>query len=302
MWANAERPTYGWKSFGVMLAISATLRGEDRQIGEVAPAGRHEDVRRLEGQVGQDADHVGVAAALAVAVDRGLDVANAGGHGGHRVGHGQLGVVVGVDAPGDGRRARVGLERAAGVARRSAPARRSASRRSCRTGRASGRRPAARHGGSRGRSRGRPCSRRRSAPRRRSPRGRDRPRSRPSRRSCRGSRPASRPRTSVTWSSQLLPKIVTTGVSAATSSRRFGSSLGPVRRDGASSRRPPAGRSPSAASGRRRRSRCPWGSSPASRPRCRASRTRRASGRSRSLSASDRMMFSPWVPSRRVVS
>ena len=32
------------------------------------------------------------------------------------------------------------------------------------------------------------------------------------------------PRTSVTWSSQLLPKIVTTGVSAATSSRRFGSS------------------------------------------------------------------------------
>ena len=34
------------------------------------------------------------------------------------------------------------------------------------------------------------------------------------------------PSTSVTWSSQLLPKIVTTGVSAATSSRRFGSSAG----------------------------------------------------------------------------
>ena len=34
------------------------------------------------------------------------------------------------------------------------------------------------------------------------------------------------PRTSVTWSSQLLPKIVTTGVSAATSSRRFGSAAG----------------------------------------------------------------------------
>ena len=32
------------------------------------------------------------------------------------------------------------------------------------------------------------------------------------------------PRTSVTWSSQDLPKMVTTGVSAATSSRRFGSS------------------------------------------------------------------------------
>ena len=34
------------------------------------------------------------------------------------------------------------------------------------------------------------------------------------------------PSTSMTWSSQLLPKIVTTGVSAATSSRRFGSSSG----------------------------------------------------------------------------
>ena len=31
------------------------------------------------------------------------------------------------------------------------------------------------------------------------------------------------PSTSVTWSSQLLPKIVTTGVSARTSSCRFGS-------------------------------------------------------------------------------
>ncbi len=34
------------------------------------------------------------------------------------------------------------------------------------------------------------------------------------------------PRTSVTWSSQLLPKIVTTGVSAATSSCRLGSLSG----------------------------------------------------------------------------
>ena len=37
------------------------------------------------------------------------------------------------------------------------------------------------------------------------------------------------PRTSVTCSSHDLPKIVTTGVSAATSSRRFGSSVGRVR-------------------------------------------------------------------------
>ena len=38
------------------------------------------------------------------------------------------------------------------------------------------------------------------------------------------------PSTSTTWSSQLLPKIVTTGVSAATSSRRLGSSPGPFAR------------------------------------------------------------------------
>jgi hypothetical protein len=38
------------------------------------------------------------------------------------------------------------------------------------------------------------------------------------------------PRTSVTWSSQLLPKIVTTGVAASTSARRFGSSSAVVSR------------------------------------------------------------------------
>ena len=46
----------------------------------------------------------------------------------------------------------------------------------------------------------------------------------------------------MTWSSQLLPKIVTTGVSAATSSRRFGSSVGPCWRGGGSSRTRPASR------------------------------------------------------------
>ena len=74
---------------------------------EIAAAGGHERVRRLEREVGEDADHVRVAAALAVAVDGGLDVADAGRHRGHGVRDGQLGVVVGVDAPGDARRVAV---------------------------------------------------------------------------------------------------------------------------------------------------------------------------------------------------
>ena len=46
----------------------------------------------------------------------------------------------------------------------------------------------------------------------------------------------------MTWSSHDLPKIVTTGVSAATSSRRFGSSVGPVRAmAGRAERRQPRG-------------------------------------------------------------
>jgi hypothetical protein len=38
------------------------------------------------------------------------------------------------------------------------------------------------------------------------------------------------PRTSITWRSQLFPKIVTTGVSALTSSRRLGSVSGRLAR------------------------------------------------------------------------
>ncbi len=65
----------------------------------------------LEREVGHDADHVGVAAALAVPVDGGLYVTGAGSHRRHRVGHCQLGIVVGVDAPGDIGRIGVGPER-----------------------------------------------------------------------------------------------------------------------------------------------------------------------------------------------
>src|SRR4029453_17925775 len=45
-----------------------------------------------------DGDEIGVAAALAEPVERALDLARAGAHGGERIGHRLLGVVMGVDA------------------------------------------------------------------------------------------------------------------------------------------------------------------------------------------------------------
>ena len=66
-----------------------------------SPADGQQLVVRLEREPGEDADHVGVAGALAVAVDRGLDVANASLHGGEGVGDREFGVVVGVDAEGE---------------------------------------------------------------------------------------------------------------------------------------------------------------------------------------------------------
>ena len=169
---------------------------------------------------------VGVAAALAVAVDRALDVAHAGRDRRQRVGHRELRVVVGVDAPETSRGAAVAavLGRArTSSARRSRRARRSGCRRSCRTGRASARRRRERPGAWPGRRPGRPCSRRRSARRRRPPRGRRaHGKATESATMARFSSGVA-PRTSRTWSSQLLPKIVTTGVSAATRASRFGS-------------------------------------------------------------------------------
>ena len=52
----------------------------------------------LEEEGGDEADEVGVAAALAEAVERALDLARAGVDGGERAGDGVAGVVVGVDA------------------------------------------------------------------------------------------------------------------------------------------------------------------------------------------------------------
>ena len=98
------------RSTDVRLVVVRRLVGDlgdrPRELGEgrqVAAARGRERELRLEGQVGEDADHVRVPAALAIAVDRRLDVADAGLDRGDRVGDRELGVVVGVDAPGQRR-------------------------------------------------------------------------------------------------------------------------------------------------------------------------------------------------------
>ena len=109
------------------------------------------------------------------------------------------------------------------------------------------------------------------------------------------------PSTSTTCSSQLLPKIVTTGVSAATSSRRLGSSSGRLERwrvlpNAASfaccqrSFRAAAKNSMS------------LGLEPGQPPSMYGKPYSSSIRATRSLSARESVMFSPWVPSRRVVS
>ncbi len=120
----------------------------------------------LQQQRRDDRGEVGVAAALADAVERALDLAHAGAHRHQRVGDRVLGVVVGVDAE-----VRAGHD-LRHLARRCARPRAAACRRWCRTARPSARRPRRRCAPRRARSRGCPCSRRRSARSRSSPRGR----------------------------------------------------------------------------------------------------------------------------------
>ena len=64
----------------------------------VSLSGAHRGVAQLQFQVGDDRCQVGIAAALAIAVHAALHVGGAGLHGGQGVGHGHVGIVVGVDA------------------------------------------------------------------------------------------------------------------------------------------------------------------------------------------------------------
>ena len=75
------------------------LGDEARDVAELAQVLAWDAVEaHLDHQVRDDGDEVGVAAALAVAVDGALDVVHPFGHRGQRVGDGALGVVVHVDA------------------------------------------------------------------------------------------------------------------------------------------------------------------------------------------------------------
>ena len=80
-----------------------------RQVGQFGDEARHVGeadelvladggVAQLQLQIGDDGAEIGVAAALAVSVDAALHVRGAGFHGGQRVGHRHVGIVVGVDA------------------------------------------------------------------------------------------------------------------------------------------------------------------------------------------------------------
>ncbi len=75
------------------------LRGEMRDLGQAGELRvRHDVHAELQLEVGDDGDDVRVAAALAPAVEASLHLPRAGLHGKERVGDGQLGVVVAVDA------------------------------------------------------------------------------------------------------------------------------------------------------------------------------------------------------------
>ena len=155
--ANAEAPTYGWREYGGTLASSLTAWAM-RVASRSRPVGQHRPVA-LELEVGDDGEEVGVAGALAVAVERALHVGGARVDGGQRVGHRAAGVVVAVDAQPADRSPR------ARRARRRRP-RRAATRRWCRTGRRRRRRPRRRRAAPPRRTPGCCGSRRRSARRR----------------------------------------------------------------------------------------------------------------------------------------
>ena len=105
----------------------------------------------------------------------------------------------------------------------------------------------------------------------------------------------------MTWSSQLLPKIVTTGVSAATSSRRLGSSSGRFARWRVEPKAASFARSQRIDRAAAKNS-MSLGFEPGQPPSMNGIPNSSSMRATRSLSASDRVMFSPCVPSRSVVS
>ena len=109
------------------------------------------------------------------------------------------------------------------------------------------------------------------------------------------------PRTSVTWSSHDLPKIVTTGVSAATSSRRLGSAAAVFERcrvDPNAASLAVCQRIVRAAA----KNSMSFGLEPGQPPSMYGMPYSSSIRATRILSASESVMFSPCVPSRRVVS
>ena len=104
LWANAFWPTYGAHEVGLQVGGLGHEAAEGRELGEAL--GRRRCGSPSSAQRRDDRDQVGVAAALAVAVDRALHEAGALLDRGEAVGDGALGVVVGVDARGPRRAAR----------------------------------------------------------------------------------------------------------------------------------------------------------------------------------------------------
>src|SRR5690606_14063590 len=89
----------GLVRIGVEVGHLADVAAQLDQLAQILL--RYAVVAHLQLQVGNDADDVGVAAALAVAVDRPLHLRAAVTHRLQRVGHARLAVVVGVDADGN---------------------------------------------------------------------------------------------------------------------------------------------------------------------------------------------------------
>ena len=94
--AKAALPTNGARPLGRWLATSSTKRERSRSSASFSSL--QDAAAHLELEIGDAGDEVAVAGALAVAVDRALDLQRAGLDARERVGDAEAAVVVGVDA------------------------------------------------------------------------------------------------------------------------------------------------------------------------------------------------------------